>query len=162
MRLVKTAIVAAALALPIAVVSVTAQGRGEDWHGPGRDGGHRGGYMQFLQGVDLTASQRDQLHQIVRAAWTQATPELQQLRALHKQISDKLASTDVVSEQSLQDVQDQAAKLREQLDAERLAVAVQVRGLLTPDQLAKSADVHQKLASLHDQERALLHPDGAR
>jgi Spy/CpxP family protein refolding chaperone len=127
---------------------------------PGGHGGHHGGHggrgeMGFLQGVTLTAEQKTQIHTIVQASRTTAKPLAEQLRADRKQISDLLASTAAVTAAQLTPIQTQAAQIREQLDSQRMATALQIRALLTPAQLAQSAQTHQQLASLHQQERAV-------
>jgi Spy/CpxP family protein refolding chaperone len=135
---------------------------------PGGHGGHHGGRghgaMGFLQGVTLTPEQKTQIHEIVQTSWSTAKPLMQQLRADQKQMSDLLASTGAVTAAQLTPIQQQAAQIRQQLDSQRMATALQVRALLTPAQLAQSAQTHQQLASLHQQERAVFeaaHPAAA-
>ena len=124
--------------------------------GPGRH--HHGGHgpLGFLEGVTLTPEQKTQIHQIMQASWGTAKPLAQQLRADHKQIGDLLASSGAVTAAQLTPIQQQAAQLQQQLDSQRLATALQVRTLLSPTQLAQSAQTHQQLESLHQQERAVF------
>lgn len=158
MKYGKIAIVAAGCLLAIPTVAVIrAQAHGEA-------GGFRGhpmrqGYLGFLAGVQLTDAQRQQMHEIMKSAWSQNKAQFQQLRALRGQIADQMASTAAVSADAMDTLHQQAAQIGEQLDGERLAVAVQVRGLLTPEQLSQSASVHTQLKALHQQERALLMQD---
>ncbi|HLZ64636.1 MAG TPA: periplasmic heavy metal sensor [Aliidongia sp.] len=132
---------------------------------PGGHGGHHGhqhGAFGFLQGVTLTAEQKTQIHQIMQSSWNSAKPLAQQLHADRQQISDLLANGGAVTEAQLSSIQQQAAQVRQQLDSQRLATALQIRALLTPAQLAQSAQMHQQLATLHQQERAVFqaaHPD---
>jgi Spy/CpxP family protein refolding chaperone len=133
---------------------------------PGGHGGHQGhhGAFGFLQGVTLTPEQKTQIHQITQASWTTAKPLMQQLRTDRQQISDLLANGGAVTAAQLTPIQQQAEQVRQQLDSQRLATALQIRQLLTPAQLAQSAQMHQQLASLHQQERAVFqsaHPDAA-
>ena len=124
--------------------------------------GQHHGEFGFLEGVTLTPEQQTQIHQIVQASWANAKPLMQQLRADHKQIDDLLASTNSVTEAQLTSIQQQEGQLAQQLASQRLATALQVRSLLTPAQLAQSAQTHQQLESLHAQERAVFraaHPD---
>ncbi len=127
---------------------------------PGTHPGMRGdaphGYLGFLQGVTLTDAQQSRMHDIMHATWQQLKPQRQQLRSLREQIGGDLASPDAVSAPQLVAVQQQAQTLRNQLDQARLAAAMQVRALLTPDQLSQSATVHAQLAAVHQQERAVL------
>lgn len=150
----KTLIAALCLAaVPLAAIAAP------DGHGGHR--GHRGGFS-FLEGVTLTADQKTQIHQIVQASWTTAKPLMQQLQADHKQMSDLLASTGSVTSAQLTTIQQQADQIRQQLESQHLATALQVRALLTSAQLAQSAQTHQQIESLHAQERAVFkaaHPD---
>ena len=134
---------------------------------PGGHGGHHGrhgGEFGFLQGVTLTPEQKTQIQQITHASWTTAKPLVQQLRTDRQQISDLLANGGAVTAAQLTPIQQQAEQVRQQLDSQRLATALQIRALLTPAQLTQSAQMHQQLASLHQQERAVFesaHPGAA-
>ena len=133
-------------------------------------GGHGGGHgdhhgpLGFLAGVTLTPEQTTQIHQIMQASRSTAKPLVQQLRADRKQISDLLASSGTVTMAQLTPIQQQAAQMRQQLESQRLATALQVRALLTSAQLTQSTQAHQQLESLHQQERAVFqagHPGAA-
>ena len=146
----KKTLIAAVCLAAVPLAALAAPG-GHGGHG----GGHRGGFS-FLEGVTLTADQQTQIHQIVQASWGTAKPLAQQLRADHKQIGDLMASTGAVTQAQLTTIQTQADQIRQQLESQRLATALQVRALLTPAQLAQSAQAHAQLASLHEQERAVF------
>ncbi len=127
-------------------------------------GGHRHGqsYLGFLQGVTLTDAQRAQVHDIMRASRQQMRPQMQQLRSLREQIGTDLAGTASLNTAQVAALQQQMQTLRGQLDQARLSTALQVRELLTPEQLSQSAAVHAQLAALHQQERSLMsQPGGA-
>jgi len=125
---------------------------------PGGHGGHHGhrGGFSFLEGVTLTPEQQIQVHQIFQTSWSTAKPLMQQLRADHKQIEDLLAGSGTVTQAQLTAIQTQADQLRSQLESQHLATALQVRALLSPAQLAQSAQTHAQLESLHQQERAVF------
>jgi len=125
---------------------------------PGGHGGHHGhrGGFSFLEGVTLTPEQQTQVHQIFQTSWSTAKPLMQQLRADHKQIEDLLAGSGTVTQAQLTAIQTQADQLRSQLESQHLATALQVRALLSPAQLAQSAQTHAQLESLHQQERAVF------
>jgi hypothetical protein len=50
----------------------------------------------------------------------------------------------------------QITSLRQQLTQEWVAAALDLRAILTPAQLAKAAQVHQRLQTLHTEMRQLL------
>jgi len=127
---------------------------------PGTHPGMRGdaphGYLGFLQGVTMTDAQQSRMHDIMHATWQQLKPQRQQLRSLREQIGGDLASTAAVSPAQLVALQQQAQALQNQLDQARLATAMQVRALLTQDQLGQAASVHAQLSALYRQEHAVL------
>jgi Spy/CpxP family protein refolding chaperone len=75
--------IAAGLFLLVPLTAV-AQGTGHPGHhrGPGR------GDLSFLAGVQLTAPQKQQVHQLVQASYTQIGPLEKQMRSLNGQIVD--------------------------------------------------------------------------
>lgn len=149
--MLKTIMRAGVVAGLLAAGGVQAQGM----H-PGMHGGMNHGYLGFLQGVTLSDAQQAKMHDIMHASWQQLKPQMQQLRALHEQIGGDLASTASISAAQLTALQQQAQTLRNQLDQAKLVTAMQVRALLTPDQLSRSATVHAQLAALHQQEHAVM------
>ena len=149
--MLKTIMRAGVVAGLLAAAAAQAQGM----H-PGGRGGMQHGYLGFLQGVTLTGAQQSQMHDIMHANWQQLKPQMQQLRSLREQIGGDLASTAPVSAAQLVALQQQAQTLQNQLDQARLATAMQVRALLTQDQLSQSASVHAQLSTLHQQEHAVL------
>ena len=114
------------------------------------------GGMEMLHGLDLTDAQKSEVHKIVKANWAQMKPVMQQARALHEQIVTKLTGTEAVTQADLTPLVQQEEQLRTQLDTARVSTALQIRGLLTPAQLAKAASTHQQLEALHEQERAIV------
>ncbi len=130
-------------------------------HGPmmGPGGSMPMPMMMLMRHANLTADQDQQVHQIMEANFTQARPLMKQLRTLHEQMADKLLSLGKLSASDFTTMQTQETNLRNQLDAQMLATALKIRGLLTPDQLSKVADLHTKLKALHAQAEALLGDD---
>ncbi|HXG04980.1 MAG TPA: hypothetical protein VNO23_16400, partial [Candidatus Binatia bacterium] len=78
----------------------------------------------------------------------------QQLRAAQRQLRDRLYGPNPPSVADLEPIN----RLREQLAAERLQIALEIRGVLTPEQLARAAQIRQQLEQLRQQERSLLTP----
>ena len=139
------------LALTTAGLLTAGAARAQPEHGDWHHGG-----LEMLRGVDLTDAQKTQIHQIAQATWAQMKPVTQQMRTVHEQIiGDLLGSANVTQEQLAPLVQ-QEEQLRAQVDAARLSTALQIRGVLTPAQLAKAATVHQQLSALHEQEQSVI------
>jgi Spy/CpxP family protein refolding chaperone len=98
-----------------------------------------------LRKVDLTSDQQAKLHQIMGASFTQAQPLMKQLHAIHDQIADKLLSSGAVTASDIAPLQQQENTIHQSLDQQMLSTALQIRGLLTTQQLAKAADLHNQL-----------------
>ena len=146
-----------AAVLPLAAL---AAGGGSGDVAMGHWGGMHGEGFAILHGLQLTDTQKTQIHQLMATERQENRPIEQQLLALHKQISDALFGTAAINTAQITQLSEQAAKLHEEIATNHLNTAIQVRALLTQDQIAKAASVHQQLESLHEQERQLMgHPD---
>ena len=112
----------------------------------------------LLRGANLTADQKTQVQQIManhRAAFQNL---FSQLRTVQDQLSGKLFSTGAVSESDLTPQLQQASTLRSQLAEEGLRVALEIRGILTADQLANAAQLKTQMQALQNQMKNLMGP----
>jgi periplasmic protein CpxP/Spy len=100
-----------------------------------------------LRKVDLTSDQQAKLRQIMEASFKTTQPLLKQLHTIHDQIADKLLSSGAVTASDIAPLQQQENAIHQSLDQQMLSTALQIRGLLNPDQLAKAAELHNKLKS---------------
>ena len=126
--------------------------------GPGRLMGDAPGMMLplVLKGLDLTAEQQKQVRdnmQEHRATFRTLFSELQVAR---KDVADKLFAPENVQASDLEPQMQRVSQLREQLMQEGLKVALAVRGVLTPEQLAKAAELKDRLRALHTEMRELF------
>lgn len=110
----------------------------------------------LLQGVGLTDEQRAQVRDVLQANREGLFTRFEQLRSANQALADALVSTDPVSEETLQPLLDRVVRLRGEIMRQGLRVVLQVRALLTAEQLARAAEVKGKLRELHEQMRALL------
>ena len=140
---------AAALAGSMALAGAA---RAEMHHG----GMGPGGGMAFLHGLNLTDEQKTQLHAIGKANWDTMKPLMKQEHALHEQEINQLLSAGSVTAEQMQPILQQEESLRAQIDTARLNMLVQMRNVLTADQLATAATKHTQLEALHEQEHALM------
>ena len=128
-------------------------------HGGGMGhGGMMEGMPLFLQAADLTPAQRAQIKKILEDSHATAHSQYEQMHAAREQMADKLFSNGPLTANDLAAQTDQISKAQQALLRNELNVALQVRAVLTPAQLQKVAQVHQKFESLHQQMRALLGP----
>ena len=113
----------------------------------------------LLRGANLTADQKTQVHQIMANHRSTFQNLFSQLRAAQDQISSKLLSTGAVGESDLAPQLQQVSTLRSQLAEEGLRVALEIRNILTPDQLAKAAQLKTQMQSLQSQMKNLMNPN---
>ena len=125
---------------------------------PGHFGmGMHGQDAALLSGVNLSSAQQTQVQQLHEAARTQAKPLMQQLRSLHQQIEALLFAAGAVNTTQLAALHQQESTLRGQLDDIHLNTLLQVRSVLTADQIAQAAQTHAQMESLHQQMHSLMH-----
>jgi len=126
------------------------------WAGHGH-GGHRFGHggegfpFRMLKALNLTADQEAQV-QAIRQAHEQNFKTLwQDLRSAKNTITTKLLTPGEITTEGLSGDTDRIAALTAQLVKERLAVGVEVRNILTPDQLARAAELVAKKKALREE-----------
>jgi Spy/CpxP family protein refolding chaperone len=147
------------VALSLWAVTVYGQPRhGMGMMGPGRMMGDAPGMMLplVLKGVDLTDEQENQVHEIMKAHRATFRTLFSELQVAHKDVADKLFASGDVRAEDLAAPMQRVARLREQLMQEGLKVALEVRGLLTPEQLAKASELKERMRALHTEMRGLF------
>jgi Spy/CpxP family protein refolding chaperone len=147
------------VALSLWAMTVYAHPRGGmGWMGPGRMMGDAPGMMLplVLKGVDLTDAQEKQVHEIMAAHRATFRTLFSQLQAAHKDVADKLFAPGNVQAADLTPEMQRVAQLRAQLMQEGLQVALAVRAVLTPEQLAKAAEIKDRMRALHTEMRGLF------
>jgi Spy/CpxP family protein refolding chaperone len=162
--------VAALLMLPLVPRLVRAQ-----IHGAGKQCGMMGGGMMMgrggmmggmsplpvlLRAADLTPAQQDQVKKILQDNRAKMRGQFAQMHTARQQMAAKLFSTGPLTANDLSVQTQQIAQAQQQMLQNRLNVALQVRAILTPAQLQKVAQFHEKFENLHQQMRALLGPGG--
>jgi Spy/CpxP family protein refolding chaperone len=121
------------------------------------DGHHHGMEgMEILHALNLTDAQKSQVHETEHAAWNQAKPIMAEMHAVHEQMAAALTVAGPVTADQLAPMMQKEEQLQSQLDQIHVNAIVAVRNLLTPEQVAQAASLHQKLAALHDQEHEIL------
>ncbi|HEV8673248.1 MAG TPA: periplasmic heavy metal sensor [Methylomirabilota bacterium] len=109
-----------------------------------------------LRAANLTPDQDAQVRQILAAHRPAFRSLREQLRAVQEAMADKLFGPGGVQTADFAPLLQQSAQLREQLVQEGLKVALEVRAVLTPDQLAKASQVKDRLKALRAEERLLF------
>jgi protein CpxP len=150
---IRNTLLSAAAALALTASIAVAH---EDHHGgPGMGEG-----MEILHSLNLTDAQKEQVHGIERTAWAQARPIMMQMHAVHEQLANAVLTPGQVTADQLAPMVAQEEQLRAQMDQMHLGTVLQIRALLTPEQVEQASTMHQKLAALHEQEHAIMEPTG--
>jgi len=151
--MMRTIFTAGALALVITA------GTGAMAHGmPGEGGGHGDflGGPRLLHALNLTAEQKQQVQAIFQAHRATFKQLAANERTAREAIADAMLGTNPVTQPALDALVQQEAQARTALMSERLAAGVQVRGVLTPDQIQKASTIHAGMKQLRTQMHALL------
>jgi hypothetical protein len=112
--------------------------------------------MMGLQAAHVTSDQQSKIDQIMQNNRAQTAPLIQQLEGIHEQIANKLLSSGMVTSSDLAPLENQASQLDAQIQQQSLDASVQIRSLLTNDQVSRMAQFHDKMAALQAQMKALM------
>jgi len=106
--------------------------------------------------LDLNDEQENQIKTIMSNNRGKLRPLFQQLRAAHEEVANKLLTPGEVRREDLDPQLQQMEQIRGQLMEEGLSVMLEVRKVLTSEQLAKAAQLKEKMHSLHQEMRGLF------
>src|SRR5215470_8665269 len=98
------------------------------------------------------------MYYILKARRTAVRPLVQNLRHAQQALADKLLAPGTVGMADAQPQLNTINQLRGQLLQNSAQAALDIRALLTADQIAKAADTKDKLRTLHQQIQQLLGP----
>ncbi len=135
------------------------QGGGFRWQGMGSGAGLSMSLPLLVKGVELTETQQAQVKQIVGAHQAQFRALLAQLRSARGQLGEKLYASGPLKADDVAPLVQQIGQLRGQLSQEALQVALEIRAVLTPEQLARAEQIQHKLKDLRAEMRSLLGRD---
>jgi len=110
----------------------------------------------MIKGAELTDAQRAQVKQIVANHRPQFESLVKQLRAARENLEARLFGKDTVTAADLAPALQQIGQLRSQLMQESLLVALEIRSIMTPDQLAKAAQFRDRLSALRQEMQSLV------
>jgi Spy/CpxP family protein refolding chaperone len=110
----------------------------------------------MLKKLELTTDQDAQVQNIMAAHRDTFKTLFTQLEATHEEMASKFFAPGALSAADLTAQTQGVSQLREQLMNEGLKVALEIRGVLTPDQLAKAAQLKDQMQALHAQMRSFF------
>lgn len=145
-----------AVLIGLMVVAIGAPTAFAQGFGHGRGGGVAG-FPWMLRNLNLTDAQKSQIRQITMNYRPQFRTLRQQLVDAQRQLGDKLFDPTSTADQ-LTPLADQVNQLRNQLEQLRVRMALDIRSVLSPDQVAKAAQTRQRLNQLRAEMRALVAP----
>ncbi len=131
----------------------------ESYFMPPRPGGHAGMLLPLmLRSAELTPDQQAKVREVIAAHRATTRAIVQQLHQAQAELADKLFATGALQEADLAAPLQHIGQLRAQLLQASARVALEVRTLLTPEQLAKAAQVKDRMRTLENEMRQLLQP----
>ena len=139
------AVMAIAVAVPVAIAQSTdtgASGRGGHWG----DHGGRGGFGMGFRNLDLTDAQKAQMKQIRESHSGTIRPIMEQLHAKRQEIrqaSEGGTFDEALVTQKLTEI----APLEAKLQGEQVRIHQEMLAVLTPDQKTKLEQARQELKS---------------
>jgi len=113
-------------------------------------------FLLLFKGAGLTPDQETRVRAVLTAHRTNARDLMRQLRLAREGVVDKLFASGAVAAGDLEPLRQQIAQLEEQLSQDRLAAALEIRALLTPEQLAKAQKLKDRVRELRAEMQALF------
>ena len=110
----------------------------------------------LLRGIDLTDDQKVRIKDIMKTQRTNLRTLFSQVRTAHEEMADKLLTPGEVKAEDFTPQLQRITQLREQLLRDGLTVMLEVRQILTPEQLAKAAHLKERMQALHEEMRGLV------
>jgi Spy/CpxP family protein refolding chaperone len=151
---------AVAIAL-VLVSSITATGANAQGASapPGKGHWHGGLVLGIpLGAMNLSPEQDKQVGDILAAYRTSSRPVIRQIRQAQVALADKLVVPGQLQSADLQPQLQQISQLRTQLLAMSAQAMLDIRGVLTPEQIATGAQVRIRLGQIRTEMSQLLQP----
>jgi len=109
----------------------------------------------MLRSANLTPDQEAKVKDLVTARRASARAVMQQLRQAEDELAEKLLAPGRVHIADVQSQLQQIGQLREQVLRDSTQAALDIRALLTPEQLARAAQTNGRMRQLQREMRQL-------
>jgi Spy/CpxP family protein refolding chaperone len=125
-------------------------------HGPmGRTDGE---LWLMIRAANLTPEQQAKVRGILSTHRASTRPLIEQLRQAQQELGAKLLAPGPLQPADLQPQLGRIGQLRDQLAQDGAQAALEVRAVLTPEQLARAAQAKERLTQLREEMRQLMQP----
>jgi Spy/CpxP family protein refolding chaperone len=112
----------------------------------------------MIRSANLTPEQQAKVRGILSAHRSSARPFIEQLRQAQLELGAKLLAPGPLQPADLQPQLGRIGQLRDQLAQDGAQAALEVRAVLTPEQLARAAQIKERLTQLREEMRQLMQP----
>ena len=112
----------------------------------------------MIRAANLTPEQQAKVRGILSTHRTTTRPLIQQLRQAQQELGAKLLAPGPLQPADLQPQLGLISQLRDQLAQDGAQAALEVRAVLTPEQLARAAQTKERLSQLREEMRQLVQP----
>ena len=110
----------------------------------------------LLQSADLTEDQQRKVHEIMSSRQPNFRRLFGELHEAHEALGDRVFGDEKLADGDLDADMEKVMKLRGQLMREGTQVVLEVRRILTPEQLAKVESTRKRLEELRSEMRELF------
>jgi Spy/CpxP family protein refolding chaperone len=156
---VRRAIAGGLLLVALSATPALAQGPGHESSSMRWSGGRGDGELWLMiRAANLTPDQQTRVRAILSAHRATARPLIEQLRQAQQELGGKLLAPGPVQAADLQPQLQRIGQLRDQLAQDSAGAALEVRAVLTPEQLARVAQTKERLRQLREEMRQLVQP----
>ena len=155
----RRAIAGVLLLVALSATTALAQSPGHEASSMRWSGGRGDGELWLMiRAANLTPEQQTRVRAILSAHRTTARPLIEQLRQAQQELGGKLLAPGPVQAADLQPQLQRIGQLRDQLAQDSAGAALEVRAVLTPEQLARVAQTKERLRQLREEMRQLMQP----
>ena len=155
----RRAIAGILLLVALSATPALAQSPGHESSAMRGSGGRGDGELWLMiRAANLTPEQQTRVRAILSAHRATARPLIEQLRQAQQELGGKLLAPGPVQAADLQPQLQRIGQLRDQLAQDSAGAALEVRAVLTPEQLARVAQTKERLRQLREEMRQLMQP----
>jgi Spy/CpxP family protein refolding chaperone len=112
----------------------------------------------MIRAANLTPDKQAKVRGILSTHRATTRPLIEQLRQAQQELGAKLLAPGPLQSADLQPQLGRIGQLRDQLAQDGAQAALEVRAVLTPEQLARAAQTKERLTQLREEMRQLMQP----